>query len=476
MMNNRIFTVQDQLAFAKLSGDYNPLHIDNVLARRLMFGSVVVHGVFTLLWALDSWLQDKTEYIKLDEVKGTFLNPIRINEKVSYLINKEIDGSVEIVLLVGDIIATSIAIKWSTTTKHGSDTVSNRIPKRSKCLPLLANNIGKVSGELPLYFNSGVASVVFTKKIVTLIPLLQIAQLLATTRLVGMNCPGLHSIFSKLDLTFEENTFRKHILTYEVTKVHKQYNKVIQKISSQNMNGLVTAFIRPPPQQQIYFNKLDEKINRTEFLSQRALVIGGSRGLGEVTAKILSFGGADVKITYHKGVEDAYKVVDEITSGGGIADCFYLNVLEDNVDFLSILDKKWAPTHLYYYATPFIESRKNKLFSTQLFQKFCDFYVVGFHRIVEQLSQIGLRGILYPSTVFIENIPYNMGEYVIAKVAGEQLCSYLEKTKKGIIFHKPRLPKVSTDQTSSFAPTINEDPALIMLNHLRNLRDSSKLE
>ncbi len=67
-----------------------------------------------------------------------------------------------------------------------------------------------------------------------------------------------------------------------------------------------------------------------------------------------------------------------------------------------------------------------------------------------------------------------MGEYAIAKMAGEELCSILEKTKNRIIFHKPRLPKVSTDQTSSFTPTISEDPVFIMLNHLGNLRDSSK--
>jgi len=475
-MNNRIFTFQDLLSFAKLSGDYNPLHIDNVLARRLIFGSVVVHGVFSLLWALDNWLQDKTGYILLDGIKCIFLNPIRINEEVCYFIKKEIDGYVEIALLVGDTIVTSIEIKWSTTRNHENDLVSNEISKHSDCIVLSANNIRTVSGELPLYFDIDVASALFTKKLVTLIPTLQIAQLLATTRLVGMNCPGLHSIYSKLDLTFEETTEKKHVLTHKVTKVHKQYNKVIQKVTSLNMTGLVTAFLRPPPQQQICFNNLDQKINRTEFINQRALVIGGSRGLGEVTAKVLSFGGADVKITYHKGTEDAYQVVDEIIAGGGIADSFHLNVLEENINFLSILKTKWAPTHMYYFATPFIASGKSRVFSTSLFQKFCDFYVVGFQRIVEQLSQLGLKGVIYPSSVFVDNIPYNMGEYATAKMAGEELCSFLKKTKKGIIFHKPRLPKLSTDQTSSIAPTVNDDPVFIMLKHLRNLRDSSNYE
>jgi len=52
-MPQRVFTSDDQLAFAKLSGDYNPLHLDPVLARRLLFGRQVVHGLHALLWSLN---------------------------------------------------------------------------------------------------------------------------------------------------------------------------------------------------------------------------------------------------------------------------------------------------------------------------------------------------------------------------------------------------------------------------------------
>ena len=45
----RIFTFEAQLAFSELSGDYNPLHIDEVAARRLLFGSLGVVFV-DLVW------------------------------------------------------------------------------------------------------------------------------------------------------------------------------------------------------------------------------------------------------------------------------------------------------------------------------------------------------------------------------------------------------------------------------------------
>ena len=52
-MATRRFTLEDQFAFAALSGDSNPLHLDPVAARRTMIGAVVVHGVHLLLWGLD---------------------------------------------------------------------------------------------------------------------------------------------------------------------------------------------------------------------------------------------------------------------------------------------------------------------------------------------------------------------------------------------------------------------------------------
>lgn len=55
-MISRLFTMADQLAFAALSGDYNPMHVDAVAARRLIYGRPVVHGIHLLVWPLDGWL------------------------------------------------------------------------------------------------------------------------------------------------------------------------------------------------------------------------------------------------------------------------------------------------------------------------------------------------------------------------------------------------------------------------------------
>jgi acyl dehydratase len=49
----RRFGMLDQLKFAEMSGDHNPMHIDAVAARRTQSGAPVVHGMHAILWALD---------------------------------------------------------------------------------------------------------------------------------------------------------------------------------------------------------------------------------------------------------------------------------------------------------------------------------------------------------------------------------------------------------------------------------------
>ncbi len=82
------------------------------------------------------------------------------------------------------------------------------------------------------------------------------------------------------------------------------------KVTAPEMAGTIKAFCRPKPQNQENYLSLKNQVDRDEFAAQRALIIGGSRGLGEVTAKLLAVRGADVKITYQQGKEDAHRIVN----------------------------------------------------------------------------------------------------------------------------------------------------------------------
>jgi hypothetical protein len=127
-----------------------------------------------------------------------------------------------------------------------------------------------------------------------------------------------------------------------------------------------------------------------------------------------------------------------------------------------------TPTHLYYFATPFITASIKKQFSPDLFNSFCNYYVNGFAGTVENLRKAGVQKVFYPSTIFIDELPLNLIEYTVAKMAGEAVCQALGKKYLEMRICSPRLPKMATDQTIGLLPVRNPDPAPIMLKALRD--------
>ncbi|MEO1425131.1 MAG: MaoC/PaaZ C-terminal domain-containing protein, partial [Pseudomonadota bacterium] len=71
----RRFDLTDQEAFAALSGDFNPIHVDPVAARRTLFGEPVVHGLHLVLWALDVRL-GQGALPPLQNIRAGFKSPV----------------------------------------------------------------------------------------------------------------------------------------------------------------------------------------------------------------------------------------------------------------------------------------------------------------------------------------------------------------------------------------------------------------
>ena len=163
--------------------------------------------------------------------------------------------------------------------------------------------------------------------------------------------------------------------------------------------------------------------------------------------------------------------MNDINANGGSADYFKYDVLSPDENSLKKVLNNWSPTHLYYFATPFIFSGIKGVFSDEIHKKFYKYYVSGFNSIMEILISNGLKRVFYPSTVAIDEKPPDMEEYVSAKLSGETLCHNFEKKYDSIKIYKPRLPRMETDQTVSIFSVINSDPIPIQLEHLRIFRD-----
>ena len=464
-MSHRVFTLADQMAFAELSGDNNPLHIDPVAARRSLFGQPVVHGVHSLMWALDQWLRGQGGFVRLERLHAAFVKPVGLHQELHCRLVSEAGPRVRMDLLQHDEVAVRLAFECAAFEPGPAADVDADPPAQQPPDALTLDELRAGQGTLELHWPPALAGRLFPNLARRFCPR-QAAVLLGLTRLVGVKCPGLHSIFSELRLAAEATGDQRSI-TYSVAELNERYRQVSMGVTAPGLRGSVKAFIRPPPQAQASFLELKQRVKEGEFAGQRALVVGGSRGLGEVTAKLLAAGGAQMQITYQRGRTDAEQVVAEILAGGGQASLGELDVLQPQTAPAGLT----PPTHLYYFASPFIAASAKRGFSPAVFQTFCNYYVSGFAGVVEALQPLGLQQVFYPSTVFLDELPAGFVEYAVAKSAGEALCRALGKKHPGMSFYSPRLPKLATDQTASLQPVQSPDPAPVILDALRRFRD-----
>ena len=143
-----------------------------------------------------------------------------------------------------------------------------------------------------------------------------VGALLCLSRLVGMECPGLHSLFSEFEYQFTLAD-PPDALHYNVASIDDRFRLLEIEVGGLGIRGRVEAFARTPPTTQASMQEVSSLVGPKEFVNQRALVVGGSRGLGELTAKVLAAGGGQPVITYAVGREDAERVAAEITQHGG---------------------------------------------------------------------------------------------------------------------------------------------------------------
>jgi len=471
MTSHRRFQQEDQDHFARLSGDYNPFHIDSVAARRFIYGRPVVHGVHILLWSLENLCEQIPGPFCIKALDVDFTMALAVKEEADCSLKSADGNSFRIEVKDGrKRIVTLIQVQTGSGEKEGVSPELEIPPKTTPRHVQPAKTLG-VTGRLKPLMDAKLAGQLFPR-VFEHLPTWQLAVLLACGRLVGMEYPSQDSIFSHLHLNFLASTKKLTVLDYRVLSYKSAISKALIEISGDGYHGKIGAFFRPVPQKQPKFDELKSLVDPREFKDHRVLVIGGSRGMGEVAAKLLSAGGAEVKLSYHKGSREAQWVADEINSGGGIASYFLLDILDPGFDLSEQVGGHWQPTDLLYFATPFIFDAARDRFSNQLFELFCCFYVTGFLDVLEKLRTTGIKNcrVLYPSSICLEQAMRDLGEYAAAKAAGEQVCAFVEKCGWGFRFHTPRFPRLRTDQTTSLLPTERHDTASNVLQALRNLK------
>ena len=412
------------------------MHVDPVHARRLLFGEPVVHGVHLLLWALDAWSKEHGAPW-LDQLTATFRKPLIVGHEV------ELELGDRLVARSHDQIVLELAVRAGTPRDEW--TLQDQRFEPASPRELGWQEIASAAGETSLIRSAAISASLFPS-LVEQRTHVQLCELLAATRIVGMECPGLHSIFSRLDLRATQLPTER--ISYRVQRAVEKYASVQLLVTGPTLAGTLDTFVRPRP---AVIALAPGRVPADRFAAQRALVIGGSRGLGEAFARVLAAGGAQVHLTYRNGADEAARVAREI---GATASRY--DVLD------GALALPWVPTHVYYFATPKIRIARDEPFSPDDLTALLGYYVLGLERVVRA---VGACKIYTPSTSFLDGTERGTAAYTIAKAAMEELGRRLPELYP-VSVSMPRLPRVATDQTASLIALPCADPVDVAISQL----------
>jgi NADP-dependent 3-hydroxy acid dehydrogenase YdfG len=468
------FTTREIDRFADLTLDRNPIHMDSRTAQRSFAGARVVHGMHVLLTALSFLVATPRESRRFRRVRCEFRHPIVVDEPVRFEYRQRSDGGSRLSVLVDDLACADLRLDDRPVSEpdHGApepiridehlDSIREPLDHGPRDLAAFAGTISNAPAAAVTAIFPDLCAAIGSSNV---------SALSRLSYIVGMLCPGLYSVFASLDVTLASNNAAKGFSKFAVTAVDERFRLVQIALLAGDLVGTLNAFQRPPAFQQPTFESLSHRVGAQEFAGARALVIGGSRGLGELTAKLLCAGGGAVHLTYARGRSDAHRVTAEIMgTKRGVCTPLELDILaplsSEVLRLLGYVDL------VFYFPTPMIFRKKSKTFNAAILHDFLRFYVEGFSVLYEAAQAVATQPvrIFYPSSIAVDSRPKGMSEYAMAKAAGEVLISDLNASSSKVQIVSSRLPRMGSDQTNTIPVSVGEaDSIAIMLSTIRSM-------
>lgn len=478
-IGEKTFSQQDQQLFAELSHDCNPMHMDPIAARRLITGRQVVHGVHVLLTAIEYWRPDSNEL--LTSIACAFSNPVSVGEHVVFTqagdgefestLDAVVDGLVCARVTLAHHRETMPALRASNGPRTALDDGELRYLE-GLTQPLCDAPEVHPGKRYAIRLDSGDLSAHFPN-VSRYLGNHRLKSLLGLSYIVGMVCPGVHSVFSSVELELESPYAMDGVLAFSVRKYDPRFRLFDIRVNGP-VQGNLKAFLRPPAQVQPSASACSKQVEATEFKGTRSLIIGGSRGLGEVTAKILAAGGGDTVITYATGLDDAMIIAADIkASTKSVCSVVRLDLSSDQFESSEI---EWSALDaIYFFATPRIFRKKSAVFDSGVFQEFYDFYVKKFYELCALIERtiVGKQiRIFLPSSTAVGARPRGMTEYAMAKASAEILAQEVNRSFENVLVVSAQLPRLTTDQTATIMSVRSESNTEVLLPLIRSMHKS----
>ena len=349
------------------------MHLDPGYARRTQAGDTVVHGVHAMMWVLDLLTGRGELPIGQFTLTARFERFIYVGEPVEAWFSTCGDRQ-DVTLRSGDLRVATIAVSPATPRSINAIAVSLSEPIPDKAVEWRMEEVAGCAGAFVLAGTDDAYAASFPA-LAARIGAGTVRTLAGLSTLVGMVCPGLHSIFSRLSVVVDPQAAGTS-LSYAVRRVQPVLRLATIDVEGDALTGTVEAFVRHPPIRQPSLAELTGRAPSVSCRNDTVLVLGGSRGLGELTAKLAALAGASVIISYAQGRAEAEAVAREIVAGGGRCSVIRYDAGAPAADQLDALAA--GVTHCYYYPTPQIFRARGLAFDPDALARFTAIYNTAF--------------------------------------------------------------------------------------------------
>lgn len=476
-------SAQAQMNFARMTGDFNPIHVDEAVGRRSIFGTVVVHGMNAVLSSLEMYLaacrrETASSWPDLARMQLQFLKPVLVGESLSIVCVSSDCKRTRLSLRHEQADLAKITLVWADPARKAREHRSMALALHQRVEPPRRDPVRRgiqdgdgVEGKLPLRVGRDLLVAAYPR-CVDWLGERALAGLALLSSVVGMEWPGEYSLFTNARIDFHEipDGGGANDVKYKVISNDLDYAFTRLAVQGPDFSSEIDAFFRPMPVKQSSTGELSGAIRAGEFNGCTALVVGGSRGLGEIAAKLLALGGAEIILTYRSSAAEAEAVRMEIVSTGARCELLQFDACAETAQLPAALG---AATRLLllYFPSPHIFRRRTTGFSRPWLAEFLDVYVDGFLNTLNLVRRwtSGPISILYPSSEALDHPGQELIEYAAAKAAGEAICRAVAADDQRLTMEISRFPRLLTDQTNSIVRVETPRPVDILLPILRRL-------
>lgn len=348
--------------FAAITGDVSSLHVDDAFARRSQYRRPVVHGMLPLAFLpLLEILRREGFVCRLRDLTGHFSAPVFAGDTVA--LSADAGGEdpergtlhLDYRVVVEDSGATAATgtIGVAYEPRDGKDSapvVADPGAYRSSA-SLLASPValgafrideiekGLVEPPLEVRVTPGVvqawralvaaggADPADGERAVAAFDLPSLLAMLLFSTSVGVSLPGASATFLEFSAAVKSplapgTPYRLESRVAHRSKATTIVNKAVTVAPEGGepvIEAKLAALVNPPAGIMPSVEELRAEALDLGVRDKVVLVTGASRGLGETIAKLFALSGARVVVNYHRGADDADRIVRELTEAGAQA-------------------------------------------------------------------------------------------------------------------------------------------------------------